>query len=184
MSASKLGQNVLVLDAGYQPVNIISARRAMVLLLSGRAVAVEKSDHTIRSARQEWELPRIIRLFISIAHRVYRVVRVQLNRRNLFARDRFACQYCGSETGPFTIDHVVPRSRRTAEYPAGGPTTWENCVTCCVKCNHIKGNHLPSEAGMRLSNVPKEPRWLPPLLFRRYLGDGMHQSWEAYLYQK
>ncbi len=184
MNASRLGQNVLVLDAGYQPVNIISARRALVLLVSGRAVMVEESDHSIRSARDEWRLPRIIRLFISIAHRVYRMVRVQLNRRNLFARDRFACQYCGTKQPPFTIDHVVPRSRRTIEQPKGGETSWENCVTSCAECNHRKSNHLPAEAGMQLRVKPREPRWLPPLLFRRYLGDAVHKSWEAYLYQK
>lgn len=184
MSASKLGQHVLVLDAGYQPVNIVSARRAMVLLVSGRAVVVEESAYTIHSARAEWRLPRIIRLFISIAHRVYRMVKVQMNRKNLFARDGFRCQYCGTEIGPFTIDHVVPRSRRTREYPRGGSSTWENCVTCCVICNHRKGSRLPTEAGMRLLKQPREPRWLPPLLFRRFLGDTMHQSWAAYLYQK
>ncbi len=184
MSTNMLGQNVLVLDAGYQPVNIISARRALVLLVSGRAVTVEESGHSINSAREEWQLPRIIRLFISIAHRVYRMVRVQLNRRNLFARDRFTCQYCGTKQPPFTIDHVVPRSRRTPEQPRGGETSWENCVTCCAQCNHRKGNHLPAEAGMGLRAKPREPRWLPPLLFRRYLGDAVHQSWEAYLYQK
>ena len=184
MDARALGQHVLVLDAGYQPVNIVSARRAMVLLVSGRAVAVEESGLVIRSAQAEWRLPRIIRLFIAIAHRVYRVVRVQLNRRNLYARDRFICQYCGSAVGPFTIDHVVPKSRRTPEYPRGGPTHWENCVTCCTACNHRKGNRLPAEAGMRLLTTPREPRWLPPLLFRRFLGDAMHQSWAAYLYQR
>ncbi len=184
MNRAVLGQHVLVLDAGYQPVNIVSARRALVLLVSGRAVAVEDSGLVVRSAAAEWRLPRIIRLFIAIAHRVYRVVRVQLNRRNLYARDRFACQYCGSLVGPFTIDHVVPRSRRTLEFPRGGTTSWDNCVTCCVACNHHKGNRLPSEAGMRLLAQPREPRWLPPLLFRRFLGDAMHQSWEAYLYQR
>lgn len=179
-----LGQHVLVLDAGYQPVNIISARRALVLLVSGRAVAVEESAHTIRSARREWRLPRIIRLYIAIAHRVYRMVRVQLNRRNLYARDGYHCQYCGTESGPFTIDHVVPRSRRTPDHPRGGVTSWENCVTCCVRCNHRKGSRTPQEAEMQLLSQPREPRWLPPLLFRRFLGDGLDQSWAAYLYQK
>jgi len=184
VNRATLRQHVLVLDAGYQPVNIVSARRALVLLVSGRAVAVEESALVVRSAAAEWRLPRIIRLFIAIAHRVYKVVRVQLNRRNLYARDRCSCQYCGGTAGPFTIDHVVPRSRQTPEFPRGGATSWENCVTCCVSCNHRKGNRLPAEAGMRLLAAPREPRWLPPLLFRRFLGDAMHQSWEAYLYQR
>jgi len=182
MGASALNQHVLVLDAGYQPVNIVSAKRALLLIYSGRAVAVEQSGQSIRSARASWELPRIIRLFIAIAHRVYRAVRVQLNRKNLFARDRFACQYCGTKQGPFTVDHVVPRSRRTSEFPSGGTTTWENCVTSCVRCNHRKGNQLLNEAGMHLIRQPEEPRWLPPLLFRRFLGDAVHKSWESYLY--
>ncbi len=182
MGRTVLNKHVLVLDAGYQPVNIISARRALVLLYSGRAVAVEQSDDIVRSPSTSWKLPRIIRLFIAIAHRVYRAVKVQLNRKNLFARDNFACQYCGTKHGPFTIDHVVPRSRRTREFPRGGTTVWVNCVTCCVRCNHRKGNQLLHEAGMHLISKPTEPRWLPPLLFRRYLGDAVHESWESYLY--
>ena len=184
MPGTALSRNVLVLDAGYQPVNIVSARRALTLVYSGRAVTVENSSDVVRSPNATWPLPRIIRLFISIAHRVYRAVRVQLNRRNLFARDSFACQYCGTHEGPFTVDHVVPRSRKTRQYPSGGTTVWENCVTCCVRCNHRKGNRLPSEMGMQLMRKPGEPRWLPPLLFRRYLGKNMHKSWESYLYIK
>ena len=184
MQGTPLSRNVLVLDAGYQPVNIVSARRALTLVYSGRAVTVENSTEVVHSQNATWTLPRIIRLFIAIAHRVYRAVKVQLNRRNLFARDGFACQYCGTREGPFTIDHVVPRSRRTAEYPNGGPTIWENCVTCCVRCNHRKANRMPSEMGMNLMRVPAEPRWLPPLLFRRYLGKNVDASWESYLYIK
>lgn len=182
MASLTLNRNVLVLDAGYQPVNVISARKAMVLLYNGRAVAVEQSDAFIRSPGRDWQLPCVIRLFIAIAHRVYRAIKAQLNRRNIFARDEFSCQYCGSERGPFTIDHVVPRSRATREYPLGGPTTWENCVTSCVDCNHRKGNRLPEEAGMRPRKQPVEPRWLPPLLFRRFMDDSVHKSWKGYLY--
>ncbi|MCP4549016.1 MAG: HNH endonuclease [bacterium] len=182
MLKAALNSNVLVLDAGYQAVNVISARKALTLLYSGRAVAVEQSEQFVRSPGRSWQLPRVIRLFIAIAHRVYRAAKVQLNRRNIFARDNFTCQYCGKTEGPFTIDHVVPRSRRTRVYPKGGPTTWENCVTCCVRCNHRKSNHLPEELDMRLHKKPVEPQWLPPLLFRRFVCDAVHQSWKGYLY--
>lgn len=182
MAHALLNRHVLVLDAGYQPVNIVSARRAMVLLCRGRAVAVEESEDVIHSPGAVWRLPRIIRLFIAIASRVYRAVRVQLNRKNVFARDRYTCQYCGSREGPFTIDHVVPRSRKTPDHPEGGTTSWENCVTCCAACNHRKGSRLLQETGMQLLKAPTEPRWLPPIIFRRYLGNGADESWQTYLY--
>ena len=182
MGNSVLASPVLVLDAGFQPVNVVPARRAMVLLCMGKAVAVEESDLELHSADRAWKLPLIIRLVIAVANRVYRVVKVKLNRRNLFGRDRYRCQYCGSEEGPFTVDHVVPKSRKTPSYPHGGPTSWENCVTACIPCNRLKGDRLLSETDMKLIRVPREPHWLPPVLFQRFLKPSFHPSWNSYLF--
>jgi len=182
MALTKLQTPVLVLDAGFQPVNVVPARRAMILLYKGKAVAVEESEQELHSADSAWKLPRIIRLVISVAHKVYRVVKVKLNRKNLFGRDRYRCQYCGDEEGPFTIDHVVPKSRKTPSYPNGGPTTWENCVTACIPCNRVKGGKLLSETDMKLQRVPREPHWLPPVLFQRFLRPSLHPSWNHYLF--
>ena len=182
MSPKTLSAPVLVLDAGFQPVNVVPVRRAITLLCNGKAVTVEEGEDELRSPSTVWKTPLIIRLLISVAHRVYRVVRVKLNRRNLFARDRHQCQYCGDMDGPFTIDHVVPKSRKTRTYPGGGPTTWENCVTACIPCNRRKGDRLLSETEMRLMRIPREPHWLPPVLFQRFLKPSLHPSWNGYLY--
>ncbi|MDP6418300.1 MAG: HNH endonuclease [Candidatus Krumholzibacteria bacterium] len=182
MKIGSLSTPVLVLDAGFQPVNVVSVRRAMSLLCNGKAVAVEESNAVLRSSRSTWKMPLIIRLFISIAHRVYRVSRVKLSRKNIWGRDRYQCQYCGSREGPFTVDHIVPRSHVSREYPKGGPTTWENCVTACVPCNRSKGNEMLPQTDMKLLSRPREPHWLPPVLFLRFLKPGFHPSWDAYLY--
>ena len=99
--------------------------------------------------------------------------RVPFSRRNIYKRDRFQCQYCGTRTpiGELTIDHVLPRAR-------GGRSTWENCVLACLRCNRRKGHRLPSEAGLQLRRPPREPHWSPcisiPLAKRR-------ASWEQFV---
>lgn len=165
--ATMLLRPVLVLDAGYQAVNVVPVRRALTLLASGRAVAVEKDDDiAVRSERESMGCPVIIRLFIAVAHRVYRALRVRFNKRNVLARDGHRCQYCGS-LEDLTVDHVVPRSRRDHAYPQGGPTSWENCVTACLPCNLRKGNRTPEEAMMSLDRRPLEPRGFLPLIHRQ-----------------
>lgn len=165
--ATMLLRPVLVLDAGYQAVNVVPVRRALTLLASGRAVAVEKDEAVaVRSERESIGCPVIIRLFIAIAHKVYRALRVRFNKRNVLARDGHRCQYCGSAE-ELTIDHVVPRSRRDRVHPDGGATSWENCVTACLPCNLRKGNRTPEEARMPLEKRPREPRGYFPLLHRQ-----------------
>ena len=172
---------VLVLDAGYQAVNVVPARRALRLISSGKATAIEEDDGVLlRSERSSLRCPVIIRLVISVAHRVYSVLKVRFNKRNIIARDGHRCQYCGCEEH-LTIDHVVPRSRRTARYPNGGPTTWDNCVTACLPCNLRKGNRTPEEAQMPLLNPPGRPRWNLPLLQRARMEHGWSDGWGRYL---
>jgi len=174
-------QPVLVLDAGYQAVNVVPLRRAMRLLATGKAVPVEEDDERVlRSERESFRCPVIIRLFIAVAHRVYRTLRVKFNKRNVIARDGHRCQYCGAGEGPLTIDHVVPRSRRTPQFPSGGPTSWSNCVTACIRCNTKKGNRTPEEAAMPLMSKPAPPRWFLPILHRRP-GAVVHSAWRRFL---
>jgi 5-methylcytosine-specific restriction endonuclease McrA len=164
--AATLLKPVLVLDAGYQAVNVVPVRRALTLLASGRAVAVEQDEQVaLHSERQSFRCPVIIRLFIAVAHKVYRALKVRFNKRNVFARDEHQCQYCGSSED-LTVDHVVPRSRRDSTHPHGGPTNWENCVTACLPCNLRKGNRTPEEAKMTLLRRPSEPRGFLPLVHR------------------
>jgi 5-methylcytosine-specific restriction endonuclease McrA len=182
MSAS-LTLPVLVLDAGYQAVNVIPVRRALALLATGKAVTVEEDEDLVyRSERLSFRCPVIIRLFMAVAHRVYRTLKVKFNKKNIMARDGYQCQYCGAHDVPLTIDHVFPRSRRDAEHPQGGVTSWENCVTACLDCNARKGNRTPEEAGMALRTRPGSPRWFLPLLHRKPAA-GSYVRWRKYLFQ-
>ena len=117
-----MGQ-VLVLNASYEPLNITTWRRAMVMMIKGKAESLEQD--TSREIRRGTHLPTVIRLrqYVHVPFR-----QLPLTRRNLFQRDHQTCQYCGSRDQPLSIDHVVPRSR-------GGSDTWENVTTACLSCN-------------------------------------------------
>jgi 5-methylcytosine-specific restriction endonuclease McrA len=138
---------VLVLNSTYEPVNVCSTRRALVLLLKGKAEILETAGALIHSERANYPWPVVIRLHEYA--RVPRPDRRRMSRRTILARDGFRCQYCGS-TRHLTIDHVVPRSR-------GGVSSWENVVTSCAACNVRKGASLLSEVGMWPSRMPSPP---------------------------
>lgn len=143
-----LPYKVLVLNSTYEPVNVCSARRAVVLLLKGKAEIVDSGAWTIHSERSSLVLPNVIKLVRYV--RVPRADRRRLSRRAILARDGFSCQYCGSHKH-LTLDHVIPRSR-------GGATSWENVVTSCAPCNVRKGASMPSEVGMIPSRRPRPPQ--------------------------
>ncbi|MCL5960897.1 MAG: HNH endonuclease [Chloroflexi bacterium] len=143
-----MGWSVLVLNQNYEPLNICNARRAYGLLNRGKAEVLEHGDAYLRSPSTDFRLPSVIRL-------VYMIKRprpkVRLSRKEVFARDHFTCQYCGSKSKELTIDHIVPRHR-------GGRHTWENLASACKGCNHRKGGKTLEEAKMRLIRLPYEPR--------------------------
>ncbi|MBI4216850.1 MAG: HNH endonuclease [Chloroflexi bacterium] len=140
--------SVLVLNQNYEPLNVCAARRALVLVIQGKAEVLENGRGYIRAASEAFPLPSVIRL-------VYLVRRPRpqrkLTRREVFIRDRYICQYCGRETRELTLDHVIPRYR-------GGRHEWENVVSACKPCNQRKGNRTPSEVGLRLRRPPIRPR--------------------------
>ena len=150
---------VLVLNQNYEPLNVCTARRALVLVLRGRAEVVEIGRGVIRSAKLRIQLPSVIRLVQYIRRPR---TRVRLSRREVFARDGFMCMYCGKEAPELTLDHVVPRHR-------GGRHSWTNLAAACKKCNHRKAGRTPAEARMRLIRRPFEPKVSPYYLFRSYL---------------
>jgi len=100
---------------------------------------------------------------------------VKLTRREIFARDRYTCQYCFHTGSELTLDHVVPRHR-------GGAHSWENLVTACKTCNHRKGGRTPEEARIRLARLPFEPRSDVYSLFTPYLEDHRNEAWRDYLF--
>jgi 5-methylcytosine-specific restriction endonuclease McrA len=162
-------RKVLVLNTTYEPLNVCSVRRALVLLLKEKAETLELSGAAIRSGRTTHELPSVIRLrtYVSVPRRR---AGARISRRAVFARDRHRCQYCGSDRH-LTVDHVVPRSK-------GGLDTWDNLVTSCAPCNRKKGDRPPHVAGLRLRSKPRAPE---PASFIFMHVDHIHESWRPYL---
>ena len=159
----------LVLNATYEPLGVITDRRALILVLNHRATMVEDSGEVLRFAGGEISLPSVVRLnkFVRIPYRHS----VPLSRRAIFARDGGRCVYCSAPAT--SIDHVIPRSR-------GGGHNWENVVSACHKCNHVKADKHLKELGWRLRTLPREPvgaAW-------RILGTGRtDHRWLQYLEQ-
>lgn len=192
-----LDARVLVLNRLFVAVRVVTVRRAFAMLCREMAeiISVEDGQYVnydfatwtevsefrrayepdqhdwVRTVRTEIAVPRIIRLF---GYDKLPTQRVKLNRRNLFARDRSQCQYCGSHftTSELTLDHVTPRTQ-------GGGDTWENLVCACVPCNARKGGRTPEQARMKLIRKPVRPRRNPLITLR--LGNEKYRSWKAFL---
>jgi 5-methylcytosine-specific restriction endonuclease McrA len=160
----------LLLSAMYEPMATISWRKAITLLTLGKVEVIEEHDRDVRSISLVIKLPSVVRLIQRFRRHKQRV---RFSKQNLFARDRWTCQYCGQrETiDRLTQDHVVPRS-------LGGKTSWENVVTCCPDCNGRKANRTPEQAGMRLGTQPRRPDWVPILVVR--IGEGAPPEWRSY----
>ncbi|MET0939255.1 MAG: HNH endonuclease [Gaiellaceae bacterium] len=162
-------QQVLVLNASYEPLNVCSVRRAHMLVHKQKAELVEVLDRPLRSAEATFAWPHVVRLRTYV--RVPRAAQRRISRRALFARDGWECVYCGTTGVRLTLDHVVPRSR-------GGDSVWENVVTSCAPCNLRKGDRLPEEVSMVL---PKPPRPPSPVLFIRLHTPRIPTGWRPYL---
>ena len=148
----------LALNASFEPLTMVPMRRALRLVLDGKAEIVEaEPERVVRSEKMTLPRPAVIRLtkFIHVPRRFRRTV----TNTFLFARDRYRCQYCGrhmNELKPresLTRDHLIPLSR-------GGTNEWTNVVTACSGCNARKGNHLAAEIGMHPIHPPVEPHFV------------------------
>lgn len=194
---SGLDSKVLVLNKMYLAVRVISARRAFSLLVRDLAEVISVDDGQylsydfeswaevseahmrfqperhdwVRTVRMDIAVPRVVRL---LGYDRLPQQHVKLNRRNLFARDRNRCQYCGGvfPTSELSIDHVRPRAQ-------GGADTWENLVCACVRCNARKGGRTPEQANMSLIVRPVRPKRNPMIALR--LGQQKYESWKAFL---
>jgi len=162
---------VLVLNQDYQPLNICRARRAVVLVTLGKAEMLENGAGFIHTVQKLFPVPTVIRLpyLVRQPH-----IRRKLSRLEIFIRDNFSCQYCGTKTRHLTLDHISPRYR-------GGEHTWENVVSACPACNRRKAGRTPAEANMKLIKPPARPRdgrpFHIPLKYQRYC-----TLWEKYLF--
>jgi 5-methylcytosine-specific restriction endonuclease McrA len=145
------GARVLILNASFEPLHVCSVKRAISLLMYEVAERVEDAPKVLRSPSRVFTVPSVIRLKRYVKRPPRQ--RVAFNRRNVFRRDDHTCQYCTQRSNDLTLDHVVPRSR-------GGPTTWENVVACCRRCNAKKRDRTPDEARMTLRRHPTAPRFM------------------------
>jgi 5-methylcytosine-specific restriction endonuclease McrA len=195
--SSVLDTNVLVLNRFYMAIRVVNVRRAMTLLYRDCAeVIMMEQDQFVSYDFESWcELSQLTAIdkqadedylqAVNFELRVPRIVRltrfdrmpaqtVRFNRKNLFARDGYQCQYCGQNqpTNKLSLDHVIPRSH-------GGQTTWENIVCCCLKCNGRKGGRTPQQARMKLLTRPVRPRFNP--LLSESISDPRYECWKTFI---
>jgi len=166
--------DVLVLDLGYQPHQIISWKKAITMLFNSRCELVENYDEEIyRRATIVIKKPAVVRLLNTVRHNKP----VRFSRMNILARDNWTCQYCLKKfpTRKLNYDHVVPKCR-------GGETTWTNIVTSCYACNNKKGGRTPQEAGMKLKKVPVKPKSLPVISRHLDISGSIPDAWASWIY--
>ena len=192
-----LNAKVLVLNKLYMAMRVVSAKRAFSLLVCDHAEVIDidngqylsydfeswteisELQHEFEPDRHDWvrtvqldiAVPKVIRL---LGYDRLPQQLVKLNRRNLFARDRNQCQYCGRSfpTSELSIDHVLPRAQ-------GGKDTWENLVCACVRCNAKKGGRTPEQARLKLTRAPVRPRRNPLITMR--MGHEKYETWRTFL---
>lgn len=183
-----LNEPSLVLNRNWCPIGTTTVRAALCMIYREAAWGLDPTDHTthdfdswasfrvmagepcIRTVRLQLRIPEIIVLanYDRFPNR-----RVPFSRRNIYRRDHYGCQYCGAKppVSELTVDHVLPRSM-------GGHSSWSNCVLACLRCNRRKGNRALHDAGLRLRQQPREPRWSPcvsiPIAKRK-------ASWEQFV---
>jgi 5-methylcytosine-specific restriction endonuclease McrA len=159
---------VLVLNQDYSALTLCTINKAFLLLFLNKAEIVANVENVfLRTVSRAFPKPSVIRLQ-RYAHVPYKGV--TLNRQNVMRRDNFQCQYCG--TGKqLTIDHLTPRSK-------GGKSNWKNLVTACSRCNAMKGDQSPEQAGLKLRAQPYKPSFTT---FLKGSPDTIQDSWKTYL---
>lgn len=163
-------EQTLLLNASYEPITVVPWQRAMTLWAQGKVEVVDEYDREVRSVSFTFRLPSVVRLLRYVRLRS-RTDHIPFTRANIYARDNYECQYCGS-TEDLTFDHVVPESQ-------GGGKDWQNIVAACLECNKRKGARTPEEAGMSLRRQPRRPH----VAVRVVVGlRRTPESWLSYLY--
>ena len=199
-SSIALESSVLVLNKFFAAVHVVNAKRAFAMLCkeSAEVVSIDDGQYNsydftswvdVSAFKAECELPDeerydSIKTF-SLEIRVPKIIRlvvydklpkatIKFNRKNIFARDKNKCQYCGKKvpTSELSLDHVIPRTQ-------GGTSNWKNIVCACTNCNKRKGGRRPEEAGMRLICKPVKPNHCPIIQLK--LGSNKYNSWKQFL---
>jgi len=165
---------VLLLNASYEPLNVIHWQKAVRLLYLEKVEVLEEYVTVIRSPNIVIYTPAVVRLLTYVKHKHNGIV---YSKWNMYVRDQFVCQYCGkkiSDKTQLTRDHVIPRSY-------GGDTSWKNCVTCCKKCNLNKGGRTPKQAGMKLVQKPRTPKSDTICFSMKRKGNNIPAEWCRYV---
>ena len=158
----------LILNSTFQPLSVVSFKRAISLMHNKKINAIKNSDIILHSEKEEFFVPKVGILTYFVKAPFAR--RVALNRENIFIRDFFTCQYCGKSAE--SVDHIIPRSK-------GGLHEWSNVVACCKKCNLIKADKLLHQTHLNLKNPPSNPKdnfWIKTIV-----GSNPDPSWKEYL---
>ena len=163
-----LNNKVLLLNNSYEPISIITAKKAVIMYFLDKVDVVKKSKIVINSLYLKFNIPEVIKLknYIYIKHS-----KIPLTRKNILKRDNNTCQYCGKNKSEITIDHILPKDK-------GGNDTWNNLVVACKRCNMIKGNYLLKDIDMQLIRKPFEPT---KIIYLQNVGKN-NKSWHPYLY--
>ena len=169
--AAILNRRVLVLNQGYEPLMVIGAKRAIILLLNEKVDSLENYREKIHSTYISLPLPSVIKLKHYARIRRKEIV---LSRNNILKRDNHTCQNCGIRSVPKTIDHIIPRQR-------GGDDSWYNLVAACVRCNTVKRNRSPRQAKMKLMKKSRKPTMI--LLLQKFVKQ-FQTSWRPYLFMQ
>ena len=163
-----LNNKVLLLNNSYEPISIITAKKAIIMYFLDKVDVVKKSKIVINSLYLKFNIPEVIKLknYIYIKHS-----KIPLTRKNILKRDNNTCQYCGKNKSEITIDHILPKDK-------GGNDSWNNVVVACKRCNMIKGNYLLKDIDMQLIRKPFEPT---KIIYLQNVGKN-NKSWHPYLY--
>jgi len=166
--------NTLLLNAGFEPLRVLSWQRAFVLIFQGKVEILEEYSSLVSTVSRQFKVPAVIRLRRWVNLKRQTPI-IRFSRQNVYARDDYRCQYCYKKFAEreLTLDHVYPAVR-------GGKKTWENIVSACMRCNQKKGDRTLEDSGLRLLNKPRVPNWLPGM-FHTVRTKSAPDIWAPYL---
>lgn len=166
-----MNQEVLVLNSDYEPLNICNIRRAMNLVILDKVDILHENATMVHTVTREYPSPSVVRLK---SHIKRPRPQLRLSRSSVLARDNYICQYCGVTAHDLTVDHIIPKRY-------GGPTSWDNLVCCCKKCNSRKGDKTLAQIGFVLKQEPRRPKYVPFISLTKFISGARNQVWRDYL---
>jgi 5-methylcytosine-specific restriction endonuclease McrA len=161
----------LVLNLDYTPISVCTVQRAFLLVFLNKAEIVKANNqYSIHTVSQSYPMPSVIKLgrYVNVPYKG-----VVLSKENVFKRDGFQCQYCGTQKD-LTLDHLIPKAK-------GGKTSWNNLVTACKKCNSLKGDYTPEQAGLQLAFKPYKHSYI---MYLKELSSRIYEEWKPFLETK